>query len=91
MAGRLPLPDMVDEDTNLIPADVPVYELRLTAAELKVVHTAIKAYFDGFGHDEWEIQDVARGVLEKLPADHEIRAIDLDAELRKIRELRGER
>ncbi len=82
---------MADEDTNLIPADEPVYDLRLTAAELKVVHTAVKSYFDDFGHDEREIQDVARGVLEKLPAEHEIRAIDLDDELRKIRELRGPR
>ena len=75
--------------TNLIPADEPVYDLHLTAAELKVTYTALKAYFDGFGHDEREIQDIARGVLDKLPGEHEIRAIDLDDELRKIRELRG--
>ncbi len=75
--------------TNLIPADEPVYDLHLTAAELKVTYTAVKAYFDDFGHDEREIQGVARGVLDKLPGEHEIRAIDLDDELRKIRELRG--
>jgi len=81
---------MTDADaTNLIPADEPAYDLHLTAAELKVTHTAVKAYFDGFGHDEREIQDIARTVLDKLPGEHEIRAIDLDDELRKLRELRG--
>ncbi|HVP01614.1 MAG TPA: hypothetical protein VMT10_03510 [Solirubrobacteraceae bacterium] len=83
---------MSDVDaTNLIPADEPVYDLRLTAAELKVTYTAVKAYFDGFGHEEREVQDIARAVLAKLPGEHEIRAIDLDDELRKIRELRETR
>ena len=76
---------VVTDDSNLIPAGEPVYDLRLTAVELKVVHSAVKSYFDDFGHDEREVQDVARGVLDKLPGEHEIRAIDLDAELRKLR------
>jgi hypothetical protein len=78
------------DETNLIPADEPVYDLRLTAAELKVTHAALQSYFDDFGHDEGEVQDVVRGVLAKLPGEHEIRAIDLDDELRKLRALRGE-
>ena len=81
---------MADEESNLIPADETVYRLDLTAAELKVAYNAIKSYFDDFGHDERDVRDVVRGVLDKLPGEHEIRAIDLDDELRKLRELRGE-
>ena len=36
------------------------------------------------------MHEVVRGVLDKLPDEHEIRAIDLDAEIRKLRALRGE-
>lgn len=79
----------MDSESNLIPADQPVYDLRLTAAELKITYNALKSYFDDFGHAESEIHDLTRGVLEKLPGEHEIRAIDLDDELRKLRELHG--
>lgn len=81
---------MATEDSNLIPADETVYRLELTAAELKVVYNAVKSYFDDFGHDERDVLEVVRGVLNKLPGEHEIRAIDLDAEIRKLRALRGE-
>ena len=80
---------MAAEDSNLIPADETVYRLDLTAAELKVVFNAVKSYFDDFGHDERDVHEVVRGVLDKLPGQHEIRAIDLDAEIRKLRALRG--
>lgn len=81
---------MADEETNLIPADETVYRLDLTAAELKVTFNAVKSYFDDFGHDEHDVREVVRGVIEKLPGEHEVRAIDLDDELRKLRALRGE-
>ncbi len=82
---------MSDTDSsNLIPADEPVFDLRLTAAEMKVTFTALKAYFDDFGHEEQEIHQLVRAILEKLPSEHDMRAIDLDEELRKIKELRGE-
>ena len=79
---------MATEESNLIPADEPVSDLRLTAAELKVTFNALKSYFDDFGHEEREIQDIVRGVLAKLPGEHEVRAINLDDELRKLRALR---
>lgn len=81
---------MAAEDSNLIPADETVYRLELTAAELKVTYNAVKSYFDDFGHDEREVRDVVRGVIDKLPTEHEIRAINLDDELRKLRALRDE-
>ena len=79
---------MSDEPTNLIPADEPVLDLQLTAAEMKVTYTALKAYFDDFGHEESDLHVLVRGILDRLPGEHDMRAIDLDAELEKLRELR---
>ena len=81
---------MATDESNLIPADEAVSHLELTAAELKVTYNALKSYFDDFGHEERDVREVVRGVLEKLPGEHEIRAINLDEELRKLRALRGE-
>ena len=80
---------MSDEPTNLIPADEPVIDLQLTAAEMKVTYTALKSYFDDFGHEESDLHGLVRGILDRLPGDADMRAIDLDAELAKLRELRG--
>jgi len=64
----------------------PTYRLELTAAQLKVTHTALKTMLDDFGHEERDVQDVVREVLDKLPSEHDVRAIDLGRELRKRRE-----
>ena len=81
---------MTDEETNLIPADEPVLDLQLTAAEMKVTYTALKAYYDDFGRDASELHALVRGILDRLPGEHDMRAIDLDVELAKLRQLRGE-
>lgn len=52
----------------------------MTAAQLKIVHTALKALFDDLGHEEHGVKQVVASVLAKLPGDHEIRAIDLGRE-----------
>jgi len=57
------------------------YRLDLTAAQLKIVHTALKRLFDDLGHDERDVKGVVRSVLDKLPDEHSIRAIDLSREL----------
>jgi hypothetical protein len=57
------------------------YRLDLTAAQLKIVHTALKGLFDDLGHDEADVKDVVASVLAKLPDEHSIRAIDLSREL----------
>lgn len=82
---------MSDDPTNLIPADAPVLDLQLTAAEMKVTYTALKAYFDDFGHEESDLHVLVRGILGRLPSEHDMRAIDLEVELEKLRELRGDR
>src|SRR4051794_31342793 len=75
---------MADEE-NLIPWDEPAFRLELTAAQLKVTHTALKVFFDDLGHKERDVQAVVLQVLSKLPSEHDIRAIDLGRELAKRR------
>jgi hypothetical protein len=57
------------------------YTVDFTPAQLKVVHTALKSLLDDFGHDEADVVRVIHEVLEKLPDEHSIRAIDLGQEL----------
>ena len=68
---------------NLIQPDEIAYRLELTAAQLKIVHTALKSLFDDLGHEEHDVKGIVAEVLEKLPGEHDIRAIDLKRELRR--------
>jgi hypothetical protein len=70
------------EDPELIGPNDTAFRLELTAAQLKVTHTALKSLLDDYGHDERDVQRVIRDVLDKLPDEHAIRAIDLGRELR---------
>jgi hypothetical protein len=49
--------------------DVPsiTYHVELTAAEMRIVRTALKSFDNDFGHDEREVHDQVRAVLRKLP------------------------
>ena len=67
---------------DLIGPNEIAFRLELTAAQLKIVHTALKSLWDGLGHEEHDVKQVVQAVLAKLPGEHEIRAIDLDRELR---------
>ena len=71
---------MADED--LIKPGEIAYRLDLTAAQLKIVHTALRSLYDDLGHEEHDVKQVVATVLAKLPGEHEIRAIDLGRELR---------
>jgi hypothetical protein len=70
-------------DPDLIQPGETAFRLDLTAAQLKIVHTAIRSMLDDFGHDEPDVHRLLREVLDKLPDEHSIRAIDI------VRELRG--
>jgi hypothetical protein len=74
---------MAVDEPYLIGPDDTAYRVELTPAQLKVTWTALKTFFDGLGHDEHDVRDVVREVLDKLPGEHEIRAIDLDRERRR--------
>jgi hypothetical protein len=73
-------------EDDIIGPDEPAYHLELTAAQLKVTHTALKSLFDDLGHEERDVQNVVREVLAKLPGEHDIRAIDLKRELARRRD-----
>ena len=67
---------------DLIQPGEIAYRLELTAAQLKIVHTALRSMFDDLGHEENDVKRVVASVLDKLPGEPEIRAIDLNRELR---------
>ena len=73
------------DESDLIGPDETAFTLHLTAAQLKVTHTALKVMHDDLGHEEHDVREVVDAVLAKLPNEHEIRAIDLDTELRRNR------
>jgi hypothetical protein len=58
------------------------YTLDLTPAELKLTYSALRSLLDDFGHDERDVAAIVRRVIDKLPDEHSIRAIDIRAELR---------
>jgi hypothetical protein len=68
-------------DDLIQPGEI-AFHLELTAAQLKIVHTALKSLFDDLGHEERDVKRVVSSVLDKLPGEHDIRAIDLNRELR---------
>ena len=65
------------DDLHLIGPDETAFRLDLTPAQLKITHTALKSLLDDFGHEEQDVHRVIRQVLDKLPDEHAIRAIDL--------------
>ena len=68
---------------DLIQPDETAYRLELTAAQLKIVHTALKSLYDDRGHEEGDVQQIVAEVLAKLPDEPEIRAIDINQEVRR--------
>lgn len=73
---------MTDDEIHLIGPDEIAYRLDLTPGELKVTHTALHVLLDGLGHEERDVMDIVRGVIEKLPDEHSIRAIQLPSRRR---------
>jgi hypothetical protein len=71
-------------DDLIQPGDI-AYHLNLTAAELKIVHTALRSLLDDLGHEENDIRRVVASVLDKLPDEHDMRAIDLAREIERER------
>jgi hypothetical protein len=63
--------------SELINRDEIAYRLELTPPELKVTYTALRAMLSDFGHDEYDVQRIIRGVIEKLPPASSIESIDL--------------
>ena len=68
---------MADDELHLIGPDEIAFRLDLTPGQLKIVHSALHSMLDDLGHDERDVQRIVREVLDKLPDEHSIRAIDL--------------
>jgi hypothetical protein len=61
------------------------YHLELNPAQLKITHTALRSLLDDFGHEQSSVRRVVHEVLEKLPDEHAIRAIELEREVNGAR------
>jgi hypothetical protein len=72
-----------DEGSDITQTTQFHYHLELTPAQLKITHTALRSLLDDFGHDEPDVVRVIHEVLEKLPDQHAIRAIQLDEDVEK--------
>ena len=72
-------------ERDLLGPDEIAFRLELTPAQLKVTHTALRSLLDDFGHDEGDVAAVVREVLDKLPNDSVMRALDLSTELARRR------
>jgi hypothetical protein len=70
---------MAAESADLIGPDDTAFTLDLTPAQLKVVHAALKAMLNDFGHNEHDVHRVLHEILAKLPDESSIRAINLDS------------
>ena len=68
---------MANDDTDLIEPNEIAYRLELTPSELKLTYSALKAFLNDFGHDEYDVQRIIRSVLDKLPPPESIESIDL--------------
>jgi hypothetical protein len=73
----------MDDLLDVTDPERTAYTLDLTPAQLKVTHAALRSMLDDFGHEERDVLRVIREVLDKLPDEASIRAIDLATELRK--------
>ncbi|HWC86868.1 MAG TPA: hypothetical protein VG388_10035 [Solirubrobacteraceae bacterium] len=69
------------EDLDPVAPGEIAFRLDLTAAQLKVVHTGLHGLLDDLGHHEHDVRQVVASVLDKLPDEHSIRAINLAREL----------
>ena len=70
-------PSATSGEGSAFGADEVVFHLELTAAQMKLTHTALRALLDDFGHEEHKVREIVKSVLDKLPDEHSIRAIDV--------------
>ncbi|HUA10681.1 MAG TPA: hypothetical protein VMA83_01585 [Solirubrobacteraceae bacterium] len=60
------------------PDDSGRLTIELTPPQMKITHSAVRLLVNDLGRAEADERDVLRGVLEKLPDEHVMRAIQLD-------------
>src|SRR3954451_12037495 len=77
-----PIVPLVDEVLARLPTDERT-PLDLDAAALKVTYSALQALLEGTRRTQDDERRHLRDLLERMPGEHDVRAIDLDAELRR--------
>jgi hypothetical protein len=68
---------MATDDPDLIGPDDVAFTLDLTPRELKILHSALRAFRDDFGRDQREVNAIVHELLGKLPDEASIRSIDI--------------
>jgi hypothetical protein len=76
---------MAQDKSSLIAPHEIAFRLELTPPELKLTYSALKALLNDFGHDEHDVQQIIRSVLNKLPTSESIESIDLRLPRRRPR------
>ena len=76
---------MAQDKSSLIAPNEIAFRLELTPPELKLTYSALKALLNDFGHDEHDVQQIIRSVLNKLPPAESIESIDLRLPRRRPR------
>jgi hypothetical protein len=71
---------VVDELVARVP-EVESTPLHLDAADMKVTWSALHALLNGTSHGQEEARTHIRALLDRMPGEHDVRAIDLDTEL----------
>lgn len=60
------------------PGEDGVLTVTLASQQMRVTHTAVKILFDDLQRGQAAERETLRGVLDKLPDEHTMRAIQLD-------------
>jgi hypothetical protein len=55
-----------------------VLSVELTPQQMKITHTAARLLLNDLGREQEPERELLRGILEKLPDEHVMRAIELD-------------
>lgn len=60
------------------PDERGILSLALGSQQMKITHTALRLLFNDLGREQASELEVLRGVLDKLPDEHTMRAIAID-------------
>lgn len=60
------------------PDEHGIVSVSLSPAQMKITHTAVKILFDDLQRDQADEREILRRILDKLPDEHTMRAIELE-------------
>ncbi|HEX2392447.1 MAG TPA: hypothetical protein VHI77_05970 [Solirubrobacterales bacterium] len=60
------------------PREGSVSSVPLTPPQMKITHTAVRLLLDDLRREHAEERELLRGILDKLPDEHTMRAIELE-------------